>query len=124
MKDCEILSKIASMLRGDDFKYKNQTRTTRMCNLCDSFEIEDAQHIILVCPYFVQQRRIMLNEIDAVIDVPGPRFFDDNVDILYRLLGRPHGNVNEIQSETILPIIVRTIASMYRENMRQKKGIG
>ena len=117
MKYCEILSKIichASMLRGDDFKYKNLARTTRMCTLCDSFEIEDARHFILECPYFVQQRRIMLNEIDVAIEVADLRFFDDNVDMLYRLLGRPHVNLNEIQSETILLIIVRTIASMYR----------
>ena len=127
MKDCEILSKLichASLLRGDDFKYKNLARTTRMCTLCDSFEIEDARHFILMCPYFVQQRGIMLNEIEAVIEGPDLNFFDDNEDMLYRLLGRPHVNLNEIQSKTILLIIVRTVASMYRENMRQKKGIG
>ena len=127
MKDCEILSKIichASLLRGDDFKYKNQMGTTHMCNLCDNFEIEEAKHFILVCPYFAQQRSTMLNEIEAVIGASGLSFFDDNVDMLYRLLGRPHSNVSEAQSETILLIILKTVASMYRENMRQKRGIG
>ena len=127
IKDCEILSKLichASLLRGDDFKYKNLSRISRMCTLCDSFEVEDARHFILACPYFVQQRTTMLNEIETVLEGSGLGFFDDNVDMLYRLLGRPHVNLNEIQSESILIIIVRTVALMYRENLRQKKGVG
>ena len=127
MKDCEILARIvchASLLRDDDFKYKNQLGTARMCNLCDNFEIEDARHFILRCPYFANQRSTMLNEIDAVIGAPRISFFDDNVDMLYRLMGRPHCNISEAQPEAILLIIVKTVASMYRENMRQKRGIG
>ena len=120
-KDTCILDPNNYNYNSDDFKYKNQMGTTRMCNLCDNFEIEDARHFILVCPYFAQQRSTMLNEIEAVIGVSGPSFFDDNVDMLYTLLGRPHSNVNETQTETILLIILRTVASMYRENMRQKK---
>ena len=126
MKDCEIITKIishASMLRDDDFKYKNQLGTTRMCNLCDMFEIEDARHFILRCPYFAQARNTMLREIDSLTDRTQP-FFDDNVDMLHRLLGRSHGNVSEIQAETILLVILRTVSTMYKENMKQKKGIG
>ena len=66
----------------------------------------------------------MLNEIDAVIGAPRISFFDDNVDMLYRLMGRPHCNISEAQSEAIHLIILKTVASMYRENMRQKGGIG
>ena len=127
MKDYEILARIvchASLLRDDDFKYKNQLGTARMCNLCDNFEKEDARHFILRCPYFANQRSTMLNEIDAVIGAPRISFFDDNVDMLYRLMGRPHCNISEAQSKAILLIILKTVASMYRENMRQKRGIG
>ena len=127
MKDCEILSRIvchASLLRDDDFKYKNQIGTNRMCNLCDRFEIENARHFILLCPYFAQQRNLMLLEIEAVTGTTGHNFFDDDIDMLYRILGRPNSSLNAMQSETILLIILRTIASMYRENIRQKKGVG
>ena len=94
-----------------------------MCNLCDMFEIEDARHFILRCPYFAHSRNTMLREIDSLTDRTQP-FFDDKFDMLHRLLGRPHGNVSEIQAETILLIILRTVSTMYKENMKQKKGIG
>ena len=55
MRDCEILAKIishATILKADDFKYKNVAGTARMCDLCNEFEIEDARHLILKCPFF------------------------------------------------------------------------
>ena len=64
----------------------------------------------------------MLREIDSLTDRTQP-FFDDNVDMLHRLLGRPYGNVSEIQAETILLVILRTVSTMYREHTKQKKGI-
>ena len=66
----------------------------------------------------------MLLEIDVISDGVDPKFFDDGVDMLHRILGRPHCNVDESQSEKILLVILRSISSMYRENMKQKKGIG
>ena len=127
MKDCEILAKIishSSMLRDDDLKLKNQLGTTRMCTLCDRFEIEDARHFILICPHFTRERNAMLLDIDSLSDGTQPKFFDDNVDMLHKLLGIPHSNVSGTQSEKILLIILRTVSSMYRENMKQKKDIG
>ena len=59
-KECEILAKIichASVLRGDDFKYKNAPGTPQMCDLCDCFEVEDAQHFILRCSYFANEKK-------------------------------------------------------------------
>ena len=126
IKDCEILTKLichSSMLRDDDVRYKNQLSTSRMCNLCDMYEVEDARHFILRCPYFTQIRNAMLREIEALNE--GNRaFFDDDVDMLYRLLGRPHGDINEVQTETSLLVILKSVSTMYKENMKQKKGVG
>ena len=88
------------------------------------FEIEDACHFILMCPYFTQKRNAMLLEIDVLSDGVDPKFFDDGVDMLHRILGRPHCNLDETQSEKILLVVLRSISSMYRENMKQKKGVG
>ena len=105
------------MLQGDDLKFKNQASTTRMCNLFDMFEIEDAHHFIMRSPHFLQERNAMLYEIDNLYEVSGSKFFDDNVDMLYRLLGKPHDSLNEAQSEKILFILLKTISSMYKENI-------
>ena len=94
-----------------------------MCNLCDMYEVEDARHFILRCPYFTQMRNVMLREIEA-LNEGNQAFFDDDVDMLYRLLGRPHGDVSEVQTEMSLLVILKSVSTMYKENMKQKKGVG
>ena len=127
IRDCEILTKLichASLLRGDDFKYKNQTGVNRMCDLCDNFETEDVRHFILRCPYFHHERTSMLTEIERINDGSGTIFFDDGVDMLYRLLGRSHPDLDDLQNEKIRLIILRYIADMYRKNVKEKRGVG
>ena len=127
VRDCEILVKLtchASTLRGDDFKLKNQAGIVKMCTLCNSFEIEDVRHFLLRCPYFHCERTNMLNEIEQIRDGSGIVYFDYNVDMVYRLLGSPHGDLNEAQIERSLLIILKYIPDMYRKNMKQKRGIG
>ena len=65
----------------------------------------------------------MLNEIEQICDSSGIAYFNDKVDMVYRLLGRPHGDLNEPQTEMILLIILKYIPDMYRKNMKHKRGI-
>ena len=126
-KSCEILAKIishASLLKADDFKYKNLAGTARMCDLCNDFEIENARHFILKCPYFACERNTMLREIDQIEDGSGTVLFDNNVDMLYTILGRPNERLNGVQMEKIWLIILKYVPAMYRTNLRSKRGIG
>ena len=78
MRECEIIVKMlchASALRGDDFKYKSQLGTSKMCDMCNEYEIESARHFILPCSFFNDERNTMLNEIDLIMDDVGTPFF-------------------------------------------------
>ena len=66
-----------------------------MCDMCNDYEIENARHYILQCPYFHEERDKMLGEIDQVIaniDVP---LFQNDTDMLFTLLGRHNENLSE-----------------------------
>ena len=59
-KKCEIMCKLichSSALRSDDFKFKSQLGTLRMCDLCDNFEIEDVRHFIKNAVSFLSKRK-------------------------------------------------------------------
>ena len=95
-----------------------------MCDLCNDFEIENARHFILKCPYFACERNTMLREIDQIEDGSGTVLFDNNVDMLYTILGRPNERLNGVQMEKIWLIILKYVPAMYRTNLRSKRGIG
>ena len=127
MKECEFLARIishASVLKGDDFKYKGLAVTAKTCDLCNEFEVEDARHLLTRCPYFVNERDAMFNEISQIEDGSGIVFFESNVDLLFSLLGRPVDSLDPEQMERIWLIILRYVSGMYRECVRYKRGIG
>ena len=66
VKKCETLSKMlchSSNLRNDDCKLKGETRTHKLCTLCDNYAVEDVRHIVLQCPYFDVERNSMFEDI-------------------------------------------------------------
>ena len=91
VRKCSVMSKIlshASIFRDDDFKLKDQLNTFKMCDLCDRYEIEDARHLILHCPFFPNARTIMFEKINEVEENADFVLNECNVDMLYILLGR------------------------------------
>ena len=53
MKQCEVIAKLVcdtSELKSDKQHLRNELWTTRICECCDLFELEDARHVIISCP--------------------------------------------------------------------------
>ena len=126
-RQCEIMVKMichSSILRSDDCKYKSKMRTERMCDICDQFEVEDARHFLVRCPYFQIERNNMLHEIQRVVNESGATLTDGDNDMFLNILGRPIVNLTEAQMEAIWLIILEYVASMYMRNVRHKSGIG
>ena len=70
---------------------------SKRCELCESFELEDAKHLILNCPYVNDIRQNMFMEINYARNGIGEQFIQ-NSDNLY---GTSLGRVNPMFSEEI-----------------------
>ena len=42
-------------------RYNGTPREERICQICDSGEIEDEKHFLFVCPVYAESRRVLLN---------------------------------------------------------------
>ena len=95
-----------------------------MCNLCDNFEIEDARHFILHCPFFQNEREPMYNEFNKVDDNSGTILNKCNTDMFYILFGRTVDGLKEYQMERIWLIVLEFVSSMYKDIVKRQRGIG
>ena len=126
-KKCEAMAKIishASTLRNDDLKLKSQSNVMKMCNLCDLYQIEDARHLILHCPFLQELRNEMMMLIDNLGDEVRDAISAANVDILYILLGYTLEGLNIELMDELRMISLEFISRMYHISVNKKRGIG
>ena len=67
MRRCELMVKLlshASLLRGDDKRYKSAPFSSRCCTLCDHAAIEETKHMVMQCSGHDNIRELMYNEIN------------------------------------------------------------
>ena len=124
---CEIMAKIvcnASYLKCDDVRLKLGQMSSRVCQLCDLYAIEDATHLILQCPYFDNIRRDMfvkLSQIDYG-EVANP--CDNPNTVLKALLGKVEKDALEKANIKFMTTAGKYICQMNNVVMKSRDGIG
>ena len=94
----------------------------RMCNLCDQFQIEDARHLILQCPFFQELRDEMMTKIDNLGDEVRDAISAANIDILYILLGYTLEGLNIELMDELRMISLEFISQIYHISVNKKEG--
>ena len=97
---------------------------SKRCELCDSFEIEDAKQLILNCPYVNDMRQNMFNEINNACNGIGEQFLQNTDNMYATLIGRVNPLFSEEINFEILCIIAEHVYQMYAMFIRERNGIG
>ena len=80
--------------------------------------------MVLQCPVFEDERAAMFSEIRRLPNNLGANALDNDADILGTLLGRSIDGYTIEQMEMVWSVSGRYIDTMYRRNLRVKKGEG
>ena len=118
MRRCEVMVRLlchASLLKDDDCKLKGTSIWTRMCSLCDLGCIEDAQHIVMQCPFQTRLRTDMFHEIVAVYPEIGQMY------TYAMLIGKPIDGIHVNQMYIIWTISCTFISKMYWSVLRESR---
>ena len=127
MRECEIMSKIVchcSSLKVDDYRYKNMGLMVRSCTLCDRYELEDAEHIILRCPSLHDIRMEMFSDIESMENGIGNYILLNADNLFDTILGKPTKNVVLEHMCAFWIIVCQAVSRMYTTVIRAKQGIG
>ena len=88
---CEVMSKTvchASLLKQDDPRLKRLSLSNRTCIACDMYSVEDIFHVIMQCPAYQEDRKILLDEITRKCPNDKETFEKEPGNSIYYLLVR------------------------------------
>ena len=127
IKQSETMAKIvcrASSLKSDDPRYRGATFISKTCSHCDLVEPENAEHMVLTCPYNIDIRVQMLNELSLSIEcreIWQSIAIPDTLKVLFG--GIPNGrDFNDMIP--IWCIASKWIHIMYDRTVQNREGIG
>ena len=96
-KMCEILASIVcdtSLLKATDYRLKKKSIGYKMCDRCELWIIENARHLILLCPFYDLERTDMFNKIESVNDTWSTKISNQGYYRMHILLGMQPEGIN------------------------------
>ena len=127
MVSCETMSKLvcrASELKCDSYRYKNNPVNPPYCDLCENFAVENAEHILMHCPYFNEKRMSMFNEIRDLENYYQTGIIDPGESTFYTLLGKPIDGKNPEMMLFFYRIVAINAHHMYVTTVKNREGVG
>ena len=127
IRECETMVRLickTSDLRCDDPRLKDATYSVRSCSLCDSYALEDPQHIIMQCAYIEDERRAMFDELENIAGGAGRRVIEMSQNIYWTLMGRPVEGIAWVLMIQFLSVVAVHVHRMIRKVVRDRVGIG
>ena len=125
MYNCEVMVKLlcrASLLKVDDVRLKSSPAAAKFCTLCDLGAYDDANHMILQCPFSQHMRNAMFRELRSVSDGQGGEVLDSGNDLFLTLMGKIPADIPTNIMLDFWLVSAKYIADMYRNKI--KRGIG
>ena len=126
-RGCEIMVKIicgVSKLRFDNFLLDKAPFSEKVCESCDTFSREDANHIILQCESVSDIRQCMFREIEKLPLKTKECIARNGEDLFATILGKFAPGVDPDNMFQFLRITCIYVSQMHRRIIRGRDGIG
>ena len=127
IRSCETIARLvchASLLKVDDVRLKRLNRSDRSCSLCDMYEYDNVEHLVMHCPRLQPERISMFNEINEIEGRCGKVILSNSVSTLGVLLGRSVDNIPQELMDEVWLVAAKHISKMYYRCLSLRKGIG
>ena len=123
----EPMSKLvckASFLKSHSYLFRNDNNQSTKCELCDNFAIENAEHIVMHCPYVNIDRVKMLDSIGILENNHNVSFITNQSNMFLTLMGKQVENLDPEIHVHFLMLVAKHVHNMYTKVISARKGIG
>ena len=127
IRRCEVMVKLmcnVSKLKSDDYKYDSLNFSERVCSKCDSFTIDNAEHVILQCSGNAELREYMFCAIDKMPYGVGSRIVARTNDLLATILGKMCDDIDIEYMIEFFKIVCTWVNLMYIRATSERLGVG
>ena len=127
MKICECIAKDlchTSLLKVDDYRLKDQPPSSKICELCDMYTVENIFHLIMQCPGMYDEQVEMYNQIYLCAPVIRRMFAEEPQNVFFWLLGRNIPDLSKIDHLALRRTAVMWIRRIYLKAVQSRSGIG
>ena len=124
MSSCETMCKLVckpSKLKSDSYLFKNENS---YCDMCQNLAYEDAEHIMMYCPFFDNHREKMFTKLYEVELNHDVKILSPGVNMFHILLGKFPPECEQSVVFEMLKIIAVGIEHMYSTLIKSREGIG
>ena len=102
-----------SLLKSTDYRLKGKTHSQKMCNRCDLGAIENIFHLIMQCPFYVDERVMMYRQLEELGTDAVKAVLDDPPNIFHILMGKHPDHLSFESMVEIWLISGHYISQMY-----------
>ena len=127
MRHFETMVKLVCMssdLKSDSYVFRNDARQDIKCDLCDTHSTENANHIIMHCPFFNNDRADLFNSISALETDLNVTFITNQCNVFHALMGKRVDNIDPRIHMHFLSLVASRIHTVYTKVIQLRKGIG
>ena len=113
----EIMARLvcdSSLLKAYNIKYKGTTIATRMCDKCDLGAEETTAHVIMQCPFFEEDKRVMYEELYELENEEVANVLNEQGRTFLYLMGKQPENVSFETMYKVWTISAKHIAKIYK----------
>ena len=127
MKYVETMVKLvtrSSKLKSDCYQYKNDPLNRPYCDLCQTYAMENVEHIILHCPNLSVIRNEMFEELSEIELIYGIKVLLPMENNLHFLLGKMPTRCPPIMIFEVCRVIAQRVHQMYVYVLKNREGVG
>ena len=126
---CRVVNKYTyichtSMLKVDEYRYKDKPPNSRICELCNMYAVENIHHLLMQCPGLHKEQEGMYENLYRNITEIAQKSGDEPRSVFFWLLGRDIPDLCENDLTETRCIASRWICRIYYKTILSRSGIG
>ena len=117
IEQCEIMARIvcdSSLLKTADVRREKASLASRFCDKCELGIEENAMHVVMQCPFFEGNRKVMLDELNSTGIVEIDNLLRQPSHTFLYIMGKQPENVSFEDMTIFWEISSRHISSIYK----------